>query len=61
MPIPPRHPRTIALTGAADHGGLGLAEADHELERGLAHLLNLFVQFLIVGPPVRIRKRTAII
>ena len=37
-----------------EHGGLGLAKTDHDLERGFAHLLGLFVQFLIIdGTPIR--------
>ena len=35
--------------GAVDHGRLGLAEADHELERGFVHFLGLFLQFIIIN------------
>lgn len=51
-PILPRLPRTIASISAANHGGLGLTEVGHVLKCGLAHLLDLFVRFLVVYEPL---------
>ena len=47
------------LVHAVNDGVLGLAEADHEFKRGLAHLLHLFAQLVIVdrAPGLKLVER----